>query len=161
MKGKRKRDSNAEKIAWKEYPLIAPGRYLAYCAWAGRYHDRLYKRWVCLLQFDVLGEDQTRAVARVPMFLSLGVRETPHASRRGKYFVEWAKANDGPPVRGDRLSPRVFVHRIACVEIGDTTKGPAPYSVVKEILSWETGASRVAKSVSNTVKDGKGEQPAD
>jgi len=54
---------------------------------------------------------------------------------------EWVRANGRPPSRGDRLSPRVFTRRMARVEVGDTDpeKSPVPYSVVRRIVSWETG----------------------
>jgi hypothetical protein len=42
------------------------------------------------------------------------------------------------------------------VEIADT-KGEVPYSVVRKIVSWETGPiSGVTQSASHTVKDGEG-----
>jgi hypothetical protein len=126
-------------IEWTDYPRIPTGEYSAYCAWARKYYDRAFKRWTCLLLFDVLRENRTDVIARIPMWLSLGNGEKPRASRRSNYLKEWAEANCGPPARGDRLSPRVFVHRITRVEVGDTTKGPVPYSVVKKILRWETG----------------------
>ena len=135
----RKRRTRSKAIEWADYPRIWPGEYSAYCAWAGKYHDRVFKRWTCLLRFDVLHDNRINVIARIPMWLSLGKGEKPRASRRSNYLKEWAEANCGPPARGDRLSPRIFVHRVARVEVGDTTKGPVPYSVVKKILRWETG----------------------
>ena len=38
------------------------------------------------------------------------------------------------------MSLKVFKRRIALVVVGDTASPTGPYSVVKEILSWETGA---------------------
>ncbi len=56
----------------------------------------------------------------------------------------------------NRLSPRVFIGRIARVEVGDTS-GDAPYSVVRKILSWETGAPRrVTQSASHTSRKAPG-----
>ena len=92
-------------------------------------------------------------MARIPLWLSLGGDEKPRASRRGNYLREWVKANCGPPARGDRLSSQVFVHRIARIEGGETTKGPVPYSVVKKILRWETGKS--GHSVSKSHSQGR------
>jgi hypothetical protein len=75
------------------------------------------------------------------MWYRLGDGETPRPSRRGKYLRDWVKANDGrPPAKGDRMSPKVFMRRIARVEIGDST-GPVPYSIVRKIVNWETGAT--------------------
>jgi hypothetical protein len=131
--------SDSEAIEWKDYPRIAPGEYQAYCKSSKRYPDRGFHRWVCMLRWDVLTDDLLRVIACVPLWLPLGTGDKPHASRRGKYLPEWIRANGGPPVRGDRLSPRVFVQRLARVEIGDT-EGPAPYSVVRKVIEWETGS---------------------
>jgi len=146
-------------IEWADYPRIPPGEYLAYCPWAGKYYDPVFKRWTCLLRFDVLRENQIDVVARVPMWLSLGTSEKPRASRRSNYLKEWVGANGGPPDRRDRLSPQVFVSRIARVEVGDTTKGPVPYSVVKKILRWETGKS--GHSVSKSHSQGRQRERAE
>jgi len=81
--------------------------------------------------------------------LALGNGDKPRASRRGKYFPEWVRAHGGPPTRGDRLSPNVFLRRHARVEIGDT-KGPAPYSVVRRIIEWETGSPCHLISISSS-----------
>jgi hypothetical protein len=141
------------EIEWAEYPRIVPGVYLAYCCWAKQYRDPGMKRWTCLIRFDVFDDDM-RVLARVPLWLNLGNREKPHAGRRGRYFQEWIRANGGPPSRHDRLSAQVFVRRMVRVEIGDTI-GDAPYSVVRRIISWETGAPRaVTQSTSHTVKGG-------
>jgi hypothetical protein len=130
-------------VEWREYPRIAPGVYRAYSAVAKFHFDRSIRRWVCFVRWDVLSEDLVRVIARVPLWWNLGSGERPRASRRSKYLAEWVRANGGPPVRGDRLSPNVFRHRMARVEIGDTDpkKSPIPYSVVRRIIAWETGAS--------------------
>jgi hypothetical protein len=131
-----------EPIEWADYTRIPPGEYFANCYWAKRYRDPGFKRWTCLLRWDVLSEDQQRTIAKcVPLWFPLGDGEKPRAPRRGKYFREWVEANGAPPVKGDRLSPHVFTRRIARVKIADT-KGPAPYSVVRKIIRWETGVSR-------------------
>jgi hypothetical protein len=132
------------EIQWRDYDRIKPGVYPAYCRWARHYRDPGLKRWTCLARFDVLSHDLVRVLARVPWWLNLGEREKPHASRRGKYLKEWVRANGGPPMRGDRLSPKVFCHRMARVEVGDTdaNRSPVPYSVVKKIIEWETGPLR-------------------
>jgi hypothetical protein len=148
-----KRRGDSVAIEWRDYPRIFPGQYSAYCAWAGKYYDPSFKRWTCLLRFDVLHENGIDVMARVPMWLSLGPGKKPRASRRGNYLKEWVEANCGPPARDDRLSPQVFVRRIARIEVGDTTKGPVPYSVAKKILRWETGKSR--NSVNKSRSQGR------
>jgi hypothetical protein len=142
-------------IQWRDYDRIEPGVYPAYCRWAKCYRDPEFKRWTCLLRFDVLSDDLLRVLARVPFWMNLGAHDRPDAGRRKRYFKEWVLANGEPPLRKDRLSPRVFTRRMARVEVGDT-KGHAPYSVVRRIVAWETGAARVTQSSSHTVKDGSG-----
>jgi hypothetical protein len=126
------------EIQWRDYDRIEPGIYPAYCRWAKHYRDPGFKRWTCLLRFDLLSDDLMGVLARVPFWMNLGERERPHAGRRSHYFKEWIRANARPPARRDRLSPTVFTRRMARVEIGDT-KGEAPYSKVLKILAWETG----------------------
>jgi hypothetical protein len=127
------------EIQWRDYDRITPGVYPAYCRWAKHYRDPGFKRWTCLLRFDVLSDDLMLVLACVPFWMNLGARDKPDAGRRKKYFQEWVRANGEPPMRSDRLSPRVFTGRMARIEIGDT-KGDAPYSVVRRIVCWETGA---------------------
>jgi hypothetical protein len=135
---RRKNRVDSDAIEWKEYQQIPPGDYRAYCTWADWYWDHGYHRWACLLRWDVLRDDLQGLIARVPQWFSLGAGDKPVASRRGKYLVEWVRAKGGPPARRDRLSPRVFVRRMARVKIADT-ESPAPYSVVRRIIEWETG----------------------
>src|SRR5215475_621794 len=134
-----------DPVEWRDYPRLPAGEYVAYCAWGGKYLDPSFKRWTCLLRFDIFSDGFTELLARIPMWLSLGNDKKPRASRRGKYLKEWVRANGGPPVRADRLSPKVFLHRMCRLEIGDTLQGPVPYSVVKKILSWDTGGIRVTQ----------------
>jgi hypothetical protein len=141
-----------DQIEWKDYPQIPPGEYRAYCKWGKQYRDPGFRRWLCLLRWDVLTEDLLSVVATVPQWFPLGSRDKPRASRRGKYLPEWVRANGGPPARPDRLSLGVFVYRMARVEIGDTD-GPAPYSVVRRIIEWETGAP--GHSVSKSTSQGR------
>jgi hypothetical protein len=148
----RKCRADSDSIEWRDYPRIDPGEYRAYCKWGKQYLDPGFHGWRCLLRWDVLTDDLLRVLACVPLWFALGAGDKPHASRRGKYLPEWIRANGGPPVRGDRLSPRVFVHRLARVVIGDT-EGPAPYSVVRRIVEWETGLP--GHSVSKSLSQGR------
>jgi hypothetical protein len=143
-------------VEWREYPRIAPGVYRAYSALSKFHFDKCIRRWVCFVRWDVLSDDLARVIARVPLWWNLGSGERPRASRRSKYLAEWVRANGGPPVRGDRLSPKVFCHRIARVEIGDTdaSRSPIPYSVVKRVVAWQTGA-RGSGSLSQQVTQSK------
>jgi len=130
---------------WSDYPRIEPGIYPAYCRWAKQYRDRAYRRWTCLLRFDVLTPDLLRKIATVPMWFNLGSELNPFAGRRSNYFKEWIRASSEPPGRKDRLSPNVFLRRIAQVDVADINAA-APYSVVRKILFWDTGESRVIQS---------------
>jgi len=151
----RKRRAEPE-IEWKEYPRIPSGEYLAYCEWGKHYRDPGFRSWKCLLRWVVLTEDGLTEIATLPQWFALGKGEKPHGSRRGKYLPEWVRANGGPPLRGDRLSPRVFTRRMARVEVGDTDpeKSPVPYSVVRKVVTWETGAS-LGQSVSKSHSQGR------
>jgi hypothetical protein len=144
------------EIEWRDYPRIQPGSYFAYCRWAKKYHDRGFRRWTCLLRFNVLSDDLLRSLGSVPCWLNLSGGEKPFAGRRSRYFAEWIRANGMAPMRGDRLSPRVFVGRMTRVEIDDTdpAKSAAPYSVVRKILSWETGGV-LGHSVSKSNSQGR------
>jgi len=126
-------------------PRIEPGEYPAFSRLAKVYFDHHYKRWVCAVQFNILSDSLIDVVAELTWYLNMGNRERPHAGRRGKYWPAWVKANDGPPKRRDRLSPRIFERRYAVVEIGDTCKNyrqestneESCYSVVKDVVRWE------------------------
>ena len=157
VRGSTRAHQSEPEIEWREYPRIPPGEYFAYCKFAKRYRDPGFQRWTCLIRWDVLKDDLETVVATIPMWIPLGSEERPRASRRGNYLKEWVSANGGPPLRGDRLSPQVFTGRMARVEVGDTDpkKSPVPYSVVRRIVSWETGGNGVTLSASHTVKEGR------
>ena len=126
------------RVGFDDYDRIEPGIYRAYCREARIYRDPFYKRWVCLLRWDVLDNSSQHTIARVPQWFSLGSAEKPHAGRRSKYFAEWIRANGAPPSRRDRLPCSVFRRRAAKIEVRDTN-GVFPYSVVNAILDYETG----------------------
>jgi hypothetical protein len=126
---------------------LQPGEYLAYCRATSTYKDKQFKRWICLLQFDVRTDDLQAVIGEATRFFNLGNREQPHAGRRGDYWRAWCQANGGPPKRQDRLSSRVFEKRLARVVLRDVVKDfrdhkneidPAFfYSVVADITRWE------------------------
>ncbi len=145
---KSKQGKEAE-IVWTYSPRLTPGEYPAFCRHAKVYRDRQYKRWVCAAHFDILDTDPTKRLAQLTWYMNLGERDQPHAGRRRVYWSAWVQANGKPPVRNDRLSPRVFQSRYARVLVGDTTKNyeskpTAPgsaYSVVRKVVRWETGGA--------------------
>lgn len=125
------------RIEFADYPRIARGLYTGQCRRVRTYRDPQYKRWNVLLVWDVY-DASFNCIASIPMWLNLGSGEKPRAGRRSRYFPMWCRANDGPPCRRDRLSPKVFQSRMAQIEIRDT-KGEFPYSVVNEIVRYDTG----------------------
>lgn len=135
------------EVGFLYVPRLEPGTYRAYCRSARVYRDRVFQRWICTIQFDVLAENSDEVLGRLTWFLNLGNRGRPNASRRSRYWAAWVKANGCPPQRRDRLSPRVFAGRMALVEVGDTTKnakqspvsGADSYSVVRDVKEWYTG----------------------
>jgi hypothetical protein len=130
---------NEPAVEWGEYPRIEPGVYPGYCKRAQWYWEPGFKRWTCILLFDVLSECLQRPLGTIPMWMNGGNGDKPKAGRRTRYLPEWVRANGGPPARRDRLSPRVFAKRMASVRVADTVKGALPYSVVRQILEWSTG----------------------
>jgi hypothetical protein len=148
--------SHEPEIEWRDYPLIESREYRAYCRCAKQYRDPAFKRWTCLLRWDVLTDDLLTLIASVPYWLSLGSKERPWASRRGNYLKEWVRANGGPPIRSDRLSPRVFTQRMARVEVGhtDPEKSPVPYSVCPQncVLGNGRGSASISQQVTQSRK---------
>ena len=135
------------EISWNFRPRIEPGEYPAFSRSSRIYRDPQFNRWVCAVQFDVLNDSLTAVLARLTWFLNLGSREKPCAGRRGNYWAAWVKANNGPPQRKDRISPRAFEGRQALVQVKDTAKNHQQvvigkedsYSIISDIVRWETG----------------------
>ena len=128
-------------VEWtdSDYPSIESGIYEGYCRFAHWYRDPQFKRWTCLLLFDAFAEGTDCLLGTIPLWFNGGDGTKPRASRRGHYLPAWVKANGGPPARKDRLSPAVFLKRMAKIRVADTEKGPLRYSIVREIIEWETG----------------------
>ena len=137
------------EIAWHHCDRMEPGEYPALSRSAKVYRDGQFRRWVCATQFDILDVSLTKTLARLTWYLNLGSGEKARAGRRSSYWAAWVKANNGQPKRTDRLSPSVFVKRYAIVSVGDTTKNHRQiaitaeegYSVVRDVLRWETGGT--------------------
>lgn len=133
-------EKSTPEVGWKEYLRIEPGEYAAYCKAARWYFEPGYKRWTCLLVFQVFSDEMFTFIGNIPMWFNGGKGKQPFVGRRSRYFPEWIRANGSPPARKDRLAPSVFVKRLAKVTISDT-QGELPYSVVRSISSWNTGSS--------------------
>jgi hypothetical protein len=139
-RNRKKSDQLDVEVLWSDYPRIEPDTYTAYSRSARWYLDPNFKRWVCLVVFEVLSLDTAHFIARIPLFLNGGNEPLPRAGRRSRFWTEWMRAAGRTPRRGDRLSLKVFTRRMARVAVRDT-EGESPYSVVDEILFWETGPS--------------------
>ncbi|MGA9986682.1 MAG: hypothetical protein WA383_21395 [Terriglobales bacterium] len=137
------------EISWRSYDRIEPGEYVAYCRAADVYLDSEFRRWVCRTQWTVFDDSRTNKLADLTKFFNLGEGRKPRAtSRRSHYRQAWIAANGGQsPTRGSRMEPTIFVHRFARIEVADVEKdrnqmtlsADQVYSVVRRILSWETG----------------------
>lgn len=141
--------SREPDISWRYCARIEPGEYPAYARSARVYRDGQFKRWVCAVQFDILDASLTEVIARLTWYLNLGSGDKPRAGRRGAYWAAWVKAKGGQPKRQDRLSSDLFARRHAIVFVDDTAKNHRQitvreedcYSVVREVVRWETGAT--------------------
>jgi hypothetical protein len=139
------------QITHDSYERISPGPYRAYCRAARIYWDPVFKKWLCVLRWDILNTAGLNKIAQIPQWLYIGRK--PHATRRAQYWREWCRAHGDPPSRTDRMTARVFTRRIARVVVSDT--GPPSqdgiphyaYSVVRRIEQWETGHGELSTSV--------------
>jgi hypothetical protein len=144
-----------------KYPgtSIPCGQYLAFCREAEIYFDGGFKRWTCLLDFDILSE-HFELIAKLPLWFNLGTGRKARVTRRSNFLAAWIKASGTPPDRIDRLSPKVFLRRMCRVTVGDTT-GPIPRSVVREIVQWETGHTQSSTLAGAEGSTQQTTQPAD
>jgi len=136
------------EIEWAYRPRIPPGDYHAISRTASVYYDKQFKRWVCAVQFDIVGDSLAlTTTVRLTWFLNLGKGPNPRAGRRTKFWAAWVRANGEPPKRRDRLSPSIFAGRSAVVRVEDTSKthdsgnveSEQAYSVVRAVIEWQTG----------------------
>lgn len=137
------------EIEFSSWPRIEPGEYKAYARKAVMYQHRQFKRWLCLVLFDVLDDHQNK-LATVAWYLNLGRGEKPKAAGASKFLAAWIKANGGRrPTRADRISLRIFRQRMATVVIEDTRRSSwadsipeaSAYSVVRDVKSWDVGST--------------------
>jgi hypothetical protein len=147
------------EIQFDSWPRITPGEYPAYSKRAAVYFDKHFKRWVCLVRFEILDANM-RTLALVPWFLNLGRGNKPHMGRRSNFYLAWVQAAGGKtPTRTDRPSVELFKRRHATVLVRDTEHNfkAAPvdkntcYSVVRAVKSWDTGES-ISQSVNQSTK---------
>jgi hypothetical protein len=60
----------------------------------------------------------------VSFFLNMGSGESPSAGKSGesKFFNAWSLANDGPPYRGQKMSPDIFLGKCFIALVEDCTR---------------------------------------
>jgi hypothetical protein len=146
---RRDRGKAQPDIQWQFAPRLVPGEYRAISRHHSVYFDGQFRRHICAVQFDVLNDVGLEIIGRCTWYLNLGSKDLPRCGRRSNYWQAWVKANGGAPKRDDRLSPRIFEGRNAVVRIEDTTKTfrqeptelGTNYSVVRDVISWETGST--------------------
>jgi hypothetical protein len=99
----------------------------------------------------VFDDSRLNKIASLTKFFNLGEGKKPRAtSRRSHYRQAWIAANGGrSPTRSNGMEPTIFVRRFARIEVADVEKdcnqitlsADQVYSVVRHILSWETGGT--------------------
>jgi hypothetical protein len=67
--GSMKKDIEEPGVVWGEYDRLEPGDYPAFCKRAKWYWDPSYKRWTCMLLFDVLGPNSNDSLGTIPLWL--------------------------------------------------------------------------------------------
>lgn len=136
-----------EAIEFASWDRISPGTYSAYSRNAFVYLDRGFKRWVCMVKFDIL--DGEKKIASLAWFLNLGKGEKAHAGLRSNFYAAWVMASGTKPQRLDRTALKVFKGRMATVTVDYITRNhkqqaipdAAAYSVITQVLSWDTGSN--------------------
>lgn len=123
------------------YPRVTAGDYLMRCIEAKPYRDPGFNRHVCRLAFSspLVHEGIT-----IYAFMNLGNgKRCP--GRRSRYWKAWTMANGNPPRRGQKMTPRVFMHKWFKVSVRDVTHdadqkphgAAAVYSKVHAILELD------------------------
>ncbi len=134
------------QVTFASYDYIEPGTYQGFSRSAKIYQDKFFKRWTCVVLFDVLDGSLVNVIARLAWYLNLGTGDKPRAGRRGNFWAAWCAAKGSAPKRGDRMTAAVFVHRHVTVEVESVTKNhegislsEPSYSKIARIVSWNTG----------------------
>ena len=93
-----------------DWPVAPPseidlptGEYTA--AYRGAKRGQWFGQQKVLLLFEIVTPVHSAGIT-IPLFATLPTER--RLSQRSKYYGLWVKANGGPPLRGDRMSPRVF-----------------------------------------------------
>ncbi|MGA7830596.1 MAG: hypothetical protein WCA21_06530 [Terracidiphilus sp.] len=96
-------------IVWEggDRPRIVPGQYTARCTgFQGPEWVRTFGRWGFRLEFALDPDEEI-----VSAFYSFGEdRNAPKMSTRYKYYSDWVRANGGPPLNSQEMSPEIFLN---------------------------------------------------
>ncbi len=100
-----------------EYPVLTPGIYtVGAIKYQGPVWVRSYQRWSLRLEFGLVSESVS-----VSAFYNLGNNPAaPHVGRQSRYYRAWALANGDSPMRGQKMTPEVFLEgQFFEVEVAD------------------------------------------
>ena len=100
-------------VEWGDYVRLDPGIYQAYCKLAKWYKDPGFKRWTCILKFDVMAANLTDSLGIIPIWFNGGDEDVSHAGRRSGYFAAWVSFA-GQLVSQLNLPPIVFHSTSSC-----------------------------------------------
>lgn len=136
---------NDAPVAEQFSPRIPPGEYDAICyktetgrSWGGR--TDIY------ILFRIIGGSQDGT----ELFMVCTYHPKRKLSQRYKYYQQWTLAKGAPPKKGERLSPKVFCHKMYRILVRDTGRRHSngqpmadclQYSVVDSIIETQTGIS--------------------
>lgn len=112
----------APPLVWQgaEYPRLDPGIQLVRAvSYQGPEWVRRYNRWSLRIEFALVATPGS-----VSAFFNMGSNpEGPHIGRQSRYWRVWTLANGGPPLRGQSMSPDVFLDdQFFRVSIADATQ---------------------------------------
>jgi len=129
---------NEPAVEWADYPRLEPGDYPAYCKRAKWYWEPGFKRWTCILLFDVLRKSSQNIAWNRSDVVQRRCRKEAKGGEADALLPRMGESQRQPAGPQGSFVPSVFVRRMAQVRVADTS-GPIPYSVVRQILEWSTG----------------------
>jgi hypothetical protein len=104
----------------KDRPRLTPGRYLVRCTKAKWEWKGMFSAWKCVLTLADATDPDT---PEVTAWLNGGTyRKHPITGQFSRYRPLWCEVNGGPPRRGDRMSPRIFIGQFFEITVEDIIK---------------------------------------
>jgi hypothetical protein len=109
-------------LVWKgpEYPILSPGIYtVGGIKTQGPEWVRSFHRWSLRVEFGLVAEPVS-----VSAFFNFGSSPmAPKVGRQSRYYKAWVLANGGHPMKGQQMSPDVFLEgQFFEVEIADCNR---------------------------------------